>query len=167
MAEHGTFFWNQLVTTNQRISGDFYCSLFGWSRRELDLVPFGLYTFFQQNGKDVGGMMDPATDYSRARPSGWEAVIAVADVDAIVSRVMELGGTIIDPPRDVPGVGRACLIADPMGAPVCLMTSLLKTVNPQIMQISADRNTGSRFKVSRSILRSFATKFLRFLRLSG
>ncbi len=124
MAEHGTFFWNQLVTTDQRVSGDFYCSLFGWSRRELDLGPFGLYTFFQQNGKDVGGMMSPATDYSRSRPSWWEAVIAVADVDAFASRVVELGGTVIDPPRDVPGVGRACLIADPMGAPVCLMTPI-------------------------------------------
>ncbi len=124
MAEHGTFFWNQLVTTNQKVSGDFYCSLFGWSRRQLDLGPFGLYTFFQQNGKDVGGMMKPAMDYSRSRPSGWEAVIAVADVDAFVSRVMELGGTVIDPPRDVPGVGRACLIADPMGASVCLMTPI-------------------------------------------
>ncbi len=122
MAEDRAFFWNQLVTTDQKVSGDFYCSLLGWSRRELDLGPFGLYTLFQQNGKDVGGMMNPATDYSRSRQSWWETVIAVADVDALASRVTELGGTVIEPPRDVPGVGRACLIADPMGVPVCLMT---------------------------------------------
>ncbi len=124
MAEHGTFFWNQLVTTQQQISAGFYCSLLGWSRRELDLGPFGLYTIFQQNGKDVGGMMNPTTEYSRSRPSWWEALIAVADVDACASRVTELGGTVIEPPRDVPGIGRACLIADPMGAPVCLMTPI-------------------------------------------
>ncbi len=124
MAEHGTFLWNQLVTTDRKVSGDFYCSLFGWSRRELDLGPFGLYTFFQQNGNNVGGMMNPAMDYSRSRPSRWEAVVAVADVDALAMRVTELGGVVIDPPRDVPGLGRACLIADPMGATVCLMTPI-------------------------------------------
>ncbi len=122
MAEHGTFFWNQLVTTERRVSADFYCSLLGWTRRELDLGPLGLYTIFQRNGKDVGGMMNPTTDYSRRRPSWWEPLIAVTDVDAYASRVAELGGTVIEPPRDVPGIGRACLIADPMGAPVCLMT---------------------------------------------
>ncbi len=122
MTEPGTFFWNQLVTTEQRVSADFYCSLLGWTRRELDLGPLGLYTIFQQNGKDVGGMMNPTTDYSRSRPSWWEPLIAVADVDAQAARVAELGGAVIEPPRDVPGIGRACLIADPMGAPVCLMT---------------------------------------------
>ncbi len=68
--------------------------------------------------------MNPTTDYSRSRPSWWEALIAVGDVDAYASRVAELGGTVIEPPRDVPGIGRACLITDPMGAPVCLMTPI-------------------------------------------
>ncbi len=124
MPEHGTFFWNQLVTTDQKKSGDFYCGLLGWSRREVDDGPFGLYTLFQNNGRDVGGMMNPTTDFSQSRPSWWQAFIAVADVDACTSRVIELGGTVIEPPQDVPGVGRACLLADPMGAPVCLMTPL-------------------------------------------
>jgi hypothetical protein len=122
MIEHGTFFWNQLVTTDQKKSGDFYCELFGWSRREVDAGPFGSYTLFQHDGKDVGGMMNPTTDYSRSRPSWWQAFIAVADVDACAVRIMQLGGAVIEPPHDIPGVGRACLLADPMGAPVCLMT---------------------------------------------
>ncbi len=122
MTERGTFFWNQLVTTDQRVSAGFYCSLLGWTRREIDLGPFGIYTIFQQNGKNIGGMMNPTTDYSRSRPSWWEPLIAVADVDAYTLRVVELGGTVVEPPRDVPGIGRACLITDPMGAPVCLMT---------------------------------------------
>jgi uncharacterized protein len=124
MPEHGTFFWTQLVTTDQRKSGDFYCRLLGWDRHEVDAGPFGVYTLFQNNGKDVGGMMNPTTDFSRSRPSWWQAFIAVADVDACASRVVELGGRVIESPHDVPGVGRACLVADPMGAPVCLMTPL-------------------------------------------
>ncbi len=121
MVENGTFFWNQLVTTDQKTSGDFYSGLLGWSRKEVDAGPFGLYTMFQQNGKDVAGMMNPTTDYSRSRPSWWQGFIAVADVDACASRVPQLGGTVIEPPHDVPGVGRACMVADPIGAVVQLM----------------------------------------------
>ncbi len=47
MDEHGTFFWNQLVTTDQGVSGDFCCSLFGWSCRELDLGHSGKRPFVQ------------------------------------------------------------------------------------------------------------------------
>lgn len=128
MTEHGTFFWNQLVTTDRTKSGDFYCGLLGWSRREVDAGPFGLYTLFQHNGKDVGGMMNPTTDFSRSRPSWWQAFIAVADVDACASRAVELDGTVVEPPHDVPGVGRGCMVADPMGAVVQLMTPLSANV---------------------------------------
>jgi hypothetical protein len=122
MSEHGTFFWNQLVTADQKKSGDFYCDLLGWSKCEVDAGPFGLYTLFQQNGKDVGGMMHPTTDYSRSRPSWWQAFIAVSDVDTCVSRVARLGGTVVEPPHDIPGVGRASMVADPLGAVVQLIT---------------------------------------------
>lgn len=122
MIENGTFFWNQVVTTDQKTDGDFYCGLLGWKRKEVDAGPLGLYTLFQQNGKDVAGMMSPTTNYSRSRPSWWQGFIAVADVEACAARVPELGGTVIEPPQDIPSVGRACMIADPMGAVVQLMT---------------------------------------------
>ena len=127
VTEHGTFMWNQLVTADQKKSGDFYSELLGWNRREIPAGPFGVYTIFDQNGKDVGGMMNPTTDYSKSRPSWWQAFIAVADVDGCASRVAELGGTVIEPPHDVPSVGRACLLADPMGAPVQLIAPVPET----------------------------------------
>ena len=127
MTEHGTFFWNQLVTVDQKKSSDFYCDLLGWSKREVAAGPFGLYTLFQQNGKDVGGMMNPTTDYSKSRPSWWQAFIAVSDVDACVSRVARLGGTVIELPHDIPGVGRASMVADPLGAVVQLITPAIES----------------------------------------
>lgn len=126
MAEHGTFMWNELVTQDQKKSADFYSALLGWSRREVDSGPFGIYTIFQQNGKNVAGMMNPTIDYTRSRPPCWYAYIAVDDVDACASRVTQLGGKIIEPPGDVPGVGRVCMLADPMGATVRLMTPVSK-----------------------------------------
>jgi predicted enzyme related to lactoylglutathione lyase len=126
MIENGTFFWNQLVTTDQQKSGEFYCRLLGWSRQEVDAGPFGRFTLFKQNGKDVAGMMNPTNDYSRAHPPWWQAFVAVADVDACAARVAQCGGAVIEPPNDVPGVGRACMIADPVGAVILLMTPIAR-----------------------------------------
>ncbi len=38
------------------------------------------------------------------------------DADAIAAKCAELGGKIIVPPRDIPEVGRFCVIQDPQGA---------------------------------------------------
>lgn len=126
MAAHGTFMWNELVTSDQKKCGEFYSALLDWNRREVDSGPFGTYTVFQQNGQAVAGMMNPTIDYTRSRPPCWYAYIAVEDVDACAARVIQLGGKIIEPPGDVPGVGRVCMIADPSGATVRLMTPVSK-----------------------------------------
>lgn len=44
------------------------------------------------------------------------------DVDASVGRVAALGGSVIVPPKDIPGVGRFAVISDPGGAVVSLIT---------------------------------------------
>jgi uncharacterized protein len=122
VTEHGTFLWNELETPDQKTAAEFYNRLLGWTRREIDAGPFGTYTLFQHDGKDVAGMMNPTTDYSRSRGAAWNAYIAVDDVDACASRVAQLGGRLIAPPHDVPDVGRVCMLADPTGAVILLMT---------------------------------------------
>lgn len=122
MAEHGTFFWNELETPDQETAGEFYCQLLGWTRHEVDAGPFGVYTLFQRNGKDVAGMMKPTTDHSRMRGPAWNAYVAVDDVNACASHVADLGGRLIVPPHDVPDVGRVCMLADPTGAVLLLLT---------------------------------------------
>ncbi|WIM09559.1 VOC family protein [Enhydrobacter sp.] len=124
MTKHGAFVWYHLVTTDQDKCGAFYGEVFGWTRRVVEVGPFGTYTVFQRSGEDVAGMMNPTIDYTRARSPSWYAYVAVDDVDMCAARVTQLGGTIIEPPHDVPGVGRVCLIADPTGAPITMMTPL-------------------------------------------
>ena len=115
------FIWNELITTDQKASGDFFSELFGWERQEVDIGPQGVYTLFQEDGNDVAGMMNPATDYSRSRPSFWSGYIEVDDVDTYAAKIVELGGTIIASPEDIPNVGRVCMFTDPSGAHACLM----------------------------------------------
>ena len=123
MANQGTIIWNELVTADQKKAGEFYSGLLGWTRKEVDAGPLGTYTIFQQDGKDVAGMMNPTkADYEQeSRPPRWNAYIAVEDIDAVAKRVTELGGRILEPVNDIPGTGKICMIADPTGAMVLLM----------------------------------------------
>ena len=66
-------------------------------------------------------MMSPTSDYTRGRPAQWFIYVGVSDVDAYVARVGLLGGTLIEGPTDVPGVGRVCMIADPTGGAAILL----------------------------------------------
>ena len=54
---------------------------------------------------------------------GWIAYVEVSDVDATAVRAAALGGEIVRPPFDVPGVGRNALLRDPLGALVGLSLS--------------------------------------------
>jgi predicted enzyme related to lactoylglutathione lyase len=121
MAEHGTFVWHDLVTTDQKKSGAFFSQLLGWTRKEIEAGGFGIYTLFQKQGQNIAGMMNPTPD-SPYRWSHWKSYIAVDDVDGCAKCVPELGGKVILPPHDIPGAGRVCVVSDPTGAFVALMT---------------------------------------------
>lgn len=122
MTEQGTFLWNELLTDDQPTAGTFYSDLFDWQHREVDAGPLGTYTLFQRNGHDVAGMMNPtAHDYAGSPPPRWIAYIGVDDAAQTVARVADLGGTVLEPPNHVPGVGTICMFKDPVGALVYMM----------------------------------------------
>lgn len=123
MADQNPFIWHELVTPDQTSSGAFFSQLFGWTRKEVDAGPFGIYTLFRKDGQDVAGMMNP-TPNSGGEGSYWHAYIAVDDVDACAQRAPLLGGRVVIAPHDVPDVGRICVVADPTGAVAHLMTPL-------------------------------------------
>jgi hypothetical protein len=120
VADESPFIWHELVTADQPTSGTFFSKLFGWNRREVDAGPFGTYTLFQRNGRDVAGMMNPTHD-TPGTGSYWHAYIAVGNVDECARRAPELGGSVLVAPHDVPDVGRICVVADPTGAVAHLM----------------------------------------------
>lgn len=122
MTRPRTFIWNELLTDDQPTAGEFYSQLFGWERYEVDAGDLGTYTVFQIDGDDVAGMMNPtARDYAGSPPPRWIAYIAVNDADEVAGQVTALGGTVLEPPNDVPGVGRICMFKDPVGALVYVM----------------------------------------------
>jgi len=55
-------------------------------------------------------------------PPHWITYIAVDDVDELVTKVWELGGSICVPPTNIPNTGRFAVINDPTGATFSLIT---------------------------------------------
>ena len=55
------------------------------------------------------------------RPT-WVPYVTVADVDALVKKVVSLGGKVHMPPTDIPTVGRFAVIKDPQGATLNVIT---------------------------------------------
>jgi predicted enzyme related to lactoylglutathione lyase len=120
VATQSPFIWHELVTSEQKKSGEFFSQLLGWTRKEVDAGPFGIYTLFQKDGNDVAGMMSPTPD-TPVNGSYWHSYIAVDDVDICAKQAVTLGGGVVVAPHDVPDVGRICIVSDPTGAIAYLM----------------------------------------------
>jgi len=121
MVNKTPFVWHELVTPDQKRSGTFFSELLGWSTKEVDSGEFGTYTLFQKEGQDVAGMMNPTPD-TPGKGSYWHSYIAVDNVDACAKQASILGGKVLVSPDDVPDVGRICVVSDPTGAVVHLIT---------------------------------------------
>jgi predicted enzyme related to lactoylglutathione lyase len=114
MPAHGTFCWNELMTTDDEAAKNFYGALFGWQYKAGD-VPGMAYNEIHQGGMPFGGLMKMGAEFGDT-PSHWMAYVAVDDVDATAAKVTELGGSVCVPPTDIPNVGRFAVINDPTGA---------------------------------------------------
>ena len=120
MSDKNPFIWQELVSTDQETSGNFFSKLLGWNLKQVDAGELGTYTVFQKEGQDIAGLMDPTPD-TPGEGSYWDSYIAVDDIDKCAEQTIELGGKVLVPPHDVPDVGRICAVSDPTGAIVHLM----------------------------------------------
>ncbi len=117
---HGAFCWNELSTTNAEAAKSFYTNLLGWTLKESNVAGM-VYNEIVVGGQHVGGIFQMGTEFGNA-PSHWMAYVAVEDVDHSAKRVEELGGKVCVPPTDIPNTGRFCVINDPTGATISLIT---------------------------------------------
>jgi predicted enzyme related to lactoylglutathione lyase len=118
--KHGAFGWRELKTTDPRAAAAFYTTLFGWET--VDYPMEGMtYTVLKVNGDETGGIMG-IPPKSQGMPPMWSIYVTVDDVDATAKQVEELGGKILQPPIDIPMVGRFCVLQDPQGAAICAIT---------------------------------------------
>ncbi|MDT7688808.1 MAG: uncharacterized protein QOJ70_2382 [Acidobacteriota bacterium] len=120
MPASGAFCWNELATTDLESAMTFYKELLGWQINESKGAGM-IYNEIVVGGAHVGGMYKMGPEFGGA-PSHWMAYVAVEDVDERARQVWELGGKVCVPPTDIPNVGRFCVVNDPTGATISLIT---------------------------------------------
>lgn len=109
----------ELSSKDHLASGKFYSELFGW---EIKQIPEMDYATFM-TGEGVGGGFNPV---SKDYPAGRVMVyVATEDVTATLAKAEELGGKIITPKMEIPGVGWFGTFTDLTGNLVAVLTPIM------------------------------------------
>jgi len=120
LKQPGRFSWNELLTSDVNSAKQFYSELFGWQME--DVVCGGMdYTTLKSNGDEIGGIMKRPPEAGEMPPM-WGGYVTVKDADASAARAEALGGKVCVPLQDIPDVGRFCVITDPQGAMLSLIS---------------------------------------------
>ncbi len=111
----GKFVWFELESRDLVKAQAFYGEVLGWKAVRFPAGGTTYEMIFAGETPDtmVGGYLPVRRD---GQGSQWIAYVSVDDVDAAAIAATASGGTVVDPPHDLPGVGRAAKIADPGGA---------------------------------------------------
>jgi len=121
----GSMTWNELNTRDAAAAREFYGNALGWEfevhQREgaadywLVTVPGKRQGPPLSNDPYNGGILTMGEEFPPETPAHWGVYFAVADTDADLARLAELGGSVVAGPMDAPA-GRMAVVADPSGA---------------------------------------------------
>ncbi len=111
--QYGAYCWQELGTTDTQKAKDFYTTLFGWGTEQFP-GPME-YTVFKSGDQGIAGLYQLTPEMGPIPPH-WLTYFAVADCDATVQKAGELGGSVMKPAEDIPGVGRFAILRDPASA---------------------------------------------------
>ncbi|MCK9895946.1 VOC family protein [Frankia sp. AgB32] len=113
--EPGSFCWNELDSRDLRAARAFYPAVFGWTIADPGPGDGPMeYYEWKLAGAPVAGLLAMPPVVAAQVPSRWLTYFAVADTDAALTRVGELGGTVLVTASDLP-TGRFALAAGPHG----------------------------------------------------
>jgi hypothetical protein len=120
IAEPGAPGWFELHTRDYDKTVRFYEDVFGWDAHTVGDSPEFRYTTLGEGENGKAGIMDASGFLPEGVPAHWSVYIAVADTDAALARIGELGGATVTPAEDTP-YGRLATATDPTGAPFKLL----------------------------------------------
>lgn len=109
----------EIPATNMEGAGNFYHELFGW---KIQPMPEMNYTMFEAGDGDEYGGLPQVSDEN---PAGQVLVyIASDDIEADLKKVEKLGGKVVHPKAEIPGMGWYGVFQDPTGNALGLYTSM-------------------------------------------
>jgi len=115
LAETGTPSWFELHTRDYDGAVAFYRNVFGWDTEAMGDTPEFRYTTLRGDEGPLAGIMDASSFLPEGVPSHWAVYFGTGDTDAALAKIVELGGTVVEPAQDTP-YGRLAVAADPNGA---------------------------------------------------
>ncbi len=118
--EPGSLIWSENMSRDYEANKAFYGSVFGYHFGDIGAEGMQ-YSTLDIDGKPVGGIGEIGSDQPAQTPASWRTYFAVADTDAAVAKVTELGGRLIAPAWDSP-YGRMAVVSDDQGAVFSLMS---------------------------------------------
>jgi predicted enzyme related to lactoylglutathione lyase len=79
------------------------------------------YSVIEVNEVEVAGLM-PMPPGTEEMPPTWGIYLTVDNVEETAEKVKSLGGKVLVEPMDIPDVGRFCVIQDPQGAMLSIIS---------------------------------------------
>jgi hypothetical protein len=114
-----TFCWNELASASPETSVAFYTAVGNTRSEGKDMGPMGTYHVLSStDGTPRAGIMKQMMP---EQPHAWLPYVQVANTDATAEKAKKLGGQVIVPPTDVPGVGRFAVLFDTQGAAIGIL----------------------------------------------
>jgi uncharacterized protein len=107
--------WFELHTCAYDDAVRFYREVFRWTTHTMSDTPEFRYTVQAVGDDQLAGVMDDAIFAPKDAPSYWAVYFATSDADATLARIVELGGSVVQPAQDTP-YGRLVGAVDPLGA---------------------------------------------------
>jgi predicted enzyme related to lactoylglutathione lyase len=110
----------EIPALNVEAAGQFYVDLFGW---KISPMPEMNYTMWEAADGTGGGFPEVSAD----NPAGQVLVyIDSDDIDADLKKVEKLGGKVVHPKTEIPGMGWFGIFEDPTGN----VLAVYKGMNP-------------------------------------
>lgn len=127
MPKHGDFCWTEIASDNLPACKTFYSNVFGWQFEKSKSTgdEFEYLEFSSDGGEQKDGAlyeMNPMMFGGTIPPPHIALYVSVDNVDETAAKAVELGGSIMFGPYDIPNVGRMAVINDPTGAAVSIIT---------------------------------------------
>jgi uncharacterized protein len=108
----------EIPAQDRAAAAEFYGSLFGWPSQHYDEMS---YTTFSTS--TVGGGFSNL-DGEQVKAGDVLVHVESDEIEADLNRAVELGGSLIAPKMEIPGVGWIGIFADPSGNKIALLKLL-------------------------------------------
>lgn len=111
--EPGALCWVEHASRNTEATVPFYEKIFGWTSNTQDMGGMIYTTFFNGEEHTCGHyIMPPELD---GVPPHWLPYFMTDDIDVLLEKTANLGGTVLMPKMFVPNVGHFAVVRDPQG----------------------------------------------------